>query len=368
MTGRLAALCIAGTLVVLGCPGGTAAAAAADAGPVPVSVGRAEPGRTDIVVSGLGTVQAWQSVTARAQVNGYLSAIGFHEGQTVHAGDLLATIDPRPYAAVLAQAEARRAADAANLANDQLNLRRDSALAGRGYQTQQQADNDRALVREYAANIEADEASIASARLNLDFCQIRAPVDGVVGFRLVDVGNLIEASAETPIVSIQQIQPIAVVFTLPEQDFDEIEQAMAAHPLAVRATTADDRTLLDTGRLVAPDNQIATGTGTIALKAIFPNAQRRLWPGQYVQAHLVLRTETGTLQVPDAAVQHGPDGLYVYTYDARMVVHQTPITMGYDDGQSAVVLSGLAAGAGIVTGGQSRLQDGVRITAAVSKS
>ena len=337
------------------------ARAAPEGGPVPVSIARVQRGSTEIVLTGLGTVQAWQSVTARAQVNGYLSDIAFKEGQTVRKGDLLATIDPRPYAATLAQAAARKASDQANLANDRVNLRRDTDLAQRGFGSQQQADNDEALVREYDANVQADDAAIASARLNLDFCQIRAPVDGVVGFRLVDVGNLIEASAETAIVTVQQIQPIAVVFTLPEQDFEQVESGIQQRALVVRAYTADDQTLLDSGTLVAPDNSIATASGTIALKAIFPNAGRRLWPGQYVQARLVLRTEPDTIEVADDAIQHGPDGLYVYTVDRAMVAHHAAVTVGYDDGKSSVVRSGLAPGESIVTGGQERVQDGTRV-------
>ena len=354
---------LAATVAALPLTDAWAALAGGD-GPIPVTLARVAHGDTDIVLTGLGTVQAWQSVTARAQVNGYLASIDFREGQTVHKGDLLASIDPRPYAAALAQAVAHRSSDQANLGNDQVNLRRDSVLAGRGYQTLQQADNDQALVREYAANIAADDAAVAAARLNLEFCQIRAPVDGVVGFRLVDIGNLIEASAETPIVSIQQVQPIAVVFTLPETDFGEVEAQLQRRTLAVQAFTADDRTLLDSGTVVAPDNAIATASGTIGLKAIFPNAQRRLWPGQFVRAHLVLRTETDTLSVPDDAIQHGPDGLYVYAVDANRTAHQTAITVGYDDGRSSVVRSGLAAGELVVASGQERVQDGTRVSPA----
>ena len=348
-------------LSVAGLSAPAAGAASEGGNPVPVSVAQVQRGSTEIVLSGLGTVQAWQSVTARAQVNGYLSAIAFREGQAVHKGDLLAAIDPRPYAATLAQAVARRASDQANLANDQVNLRRDSDLARRGFGSQQQADNDAALVREYEANVQADDAATASARLNLDFCQIRASVDGVVGFRLVDTGNLIEASAETPIVTVQQIQPIAVVFTLPEQDFGQIESGLQQRDLVVRAYAAADGVLLDSGTLVAPDNSIATASGTIALKAIFPNAGRRLWPGQYVQARLVLRTQPDTIEVADDVIQHGPDGLYVYTVDQAMVAHHAAVTVGYDDGRISVVRSGLAPGETIVTGGQERVQDGTRV-------
>ena len=332
-----------------------AAGAPVPSGPaVPVVVGTVGQRTTELMLFGLGTVQAWQSITERAQVNGYLATINFREGQSVHKGDLLATIDPRPYAASLAQALARKASDQANLTNDQLNYARDSQLASRGFGTAQQADNDLALVREYTASIEADEASIASAKLELDFCSIKAPVD---------VGNLIEASAETPIVTIEQIQPIAVVFSLPEQDFEEVETALQQRTLAVAAYSADNKTLLDQGTLVAPSNEIATTTGTISLKAIFSNPHRTLWPGQYVQARLALRSMPRALVVPDGAVQHGPDGLFVFTVAPGNVTHQQPVEVGYDDGKDSTITSGLTAGEQIVTDGQSQLQEGSRISA-----
>ncbi len=362
---------VAAALVSILSPEPAARAAGPGTDAIPVTVGEATRRDTEVELSGLGTVQAWQSVVARAQVNGYLASIDFREGQTVRKGDLLATIDPRPYAATLAQAVARKASDQANLANDQVNYARDRRLATKGFQTEQQADNDLALVREYTANIQGDDAAIAAARLNLDFCDIRAPVDGVVGFRQVDVGNLIEASAETPIVTIAQIQPIAVVFTLPEQDFEEVQAARQRGTLSVLANTPDNKTLLDTGTLVAPDNQIATNTGTISLKAIFGNPSRKLWPGQFVQARLQLRSEAGTLVVSDNAVQHGPDGLYVFVVSPDMTAHERPVTIGYDDGTNSTVLSGLQPGDLVVTGGQSRLQDGSRIKtspAATSRS
>ena len=355
----LAALAAAAPLSAVG--GRSALAAGSPEGSVPATVGTVSRQTTEVELSGLGTVEAWQSVFARAEVNGYLATIDFREGQSVRKGDLLATIDPRPYAATLAEALARKASDQANLTNDQLNYSRDSRLASKGFGTEQQADNDLALVREYTANMEGDDATIAAARLNLDFCDIRAPVDGVVGFRQVDLGNLIEASAETAIVTIEQVQPIAVVFTLPEQDFEEVEDAIQHGTLGVIATTADGKTTLDQGTLVAPDNQIATSTGTISLKAIFANPKRRLWPGQYVQARLQLRSEPGRLVVSDGAVQHGPDGLFVFTVASDLTVHQQPITVGDDNGARSIVTSGLAAGERIVLAGQSRLQNGSRI-------
>ena len=337
----------------------TSAAPRQEAAPVTV----AKVGRQDlpIYLRGLGTVQAWRSVTARAQVNGYLTRINFREGQEVRQGDLLAMIDPRPYAALLAQAQAKKAGDAASLANDQVNYQRDSSLAHDQYASRQQADNDMALVRQYQANVLGDDAAIAQAQLNLDFCRVVAPIDGVVGFRLIDVGNLIQNSAQTPIVTIQQVHPIAVVFTLPEQDLPQVETALAGGKLPVLAFTSDEKTRLDTGELVTPNNSIDTTTGTISLKAIFQNPKNMLWPGQYVNAHLQLRVQHDAVTVPLEAVQHGPDGLYVYIANPDNTVSLRPIAIGYQDEHLAMVTSGLSGGERIVVDGQSRLQDKSRI-------
>ena len=362
-----AAMCL--SCVAIAAHGATQSAGqgAPPTAPVPVATARAERRQVPVYANGLGTVQAWRTVTAKAQVNGYLDRIAFREGQDVHAGDLLAMIDPRPYAALLAQADAKRAADMATLANDQLNFQRDSALARDSYATRQQADNDQALVRETQATIQGDAAAIAQAQLNLDFCRITAPIDGVVGYRLVDVGNLIEASAQTPIVTIQQIQPIAVVFTLPEQQFSAVQQAQGqqrqgAGTLPVLAYTADAKTQLDQGTLVTPNNSIDSTTGTISLKAIFANPQRRLWPGQYVQARLQIGVQQDSVTVPVQAIQHGPDGLYVFLVGADGKVAQRPVAIGYQTDSLAVVTQGLNGGETIVTDGQSRLQSGTLVT------
>ena len=328
---------------------------------VPVAVAAVVLQDLPIFVRGLGTVQAWRSVTARAQVNGYLDEINFHEGQTVHRGDLLAMIDPRPYLALLAQARAKQAGDAATLANYQLNYRRDSSLAHDQYATRQQADNDMALVRQFQANVQGDNAAIMQAQLNLDFCRIIAPIDGVVGFRLVDVGNLIQAGAATPIVTIQQIHPIAVVFTLAEQDLPRIEAARGQGSLPALALTSDEKTLLDTGTLVTPNNAIDSTTGTISLKAVFDNPRGMLWPGQYVNVHLRLRVQRGAVVVPLAAIQHGPDGLYVYLVQPDDTVRDRPVSIGYQDDRMAMVTDGLSGGETVVLDGQSRLQDGTPV-------
>ncbi len=343
-----------------------ARAVPADSHAIPVGVGKV--GREDLPITlhGLGTVQAWRTVTARAQVNGYLTQINFHEGQSVKRGDLLAMIDPRPYAALLAQARAKQAGDEATLANDQLNYRRDSSLAHESDATQQQADNDMAMVRQFQANVLGDDAAIMQAQLNLDFCRIAAPIDGVVGFRLVDVGNLIEAGAQTPIVTIEQIHPIAVVFTLAEQDLPQVEAARAdaaqtGGKLTALAVTADGKTRLGAGTLVTPNNTIDATTGTISLKAVFQNRRGLLWPGQYVTVELRLRVQHDAVVVPLGAVQHGPDGLYVYLAQPNDTVRNQPITVGYQNDSDAMVTSGLSGGETVVLDGQSRLQDGARI-------
>ena len=353
-------------ILLVGCSGLAAPAVGQTA---PVSKPEAAPvtlakvGREDlpIYVQGLGTAQAWRSVTARAQVTGYLTSINFREGQEVRQGDLLAMVDPRPYAALLAQAQARRAGDAASLANDEVNDRRDSALAHDQYASRQQADNDMALVRQYQANVLGDDAAIAQAQLNLDFCRIVAPIDGVVGFRLVDVGNLIQNSAQTAIVTIQQIHPIAVVFTLPEQDLPQVETAMSSGKLPVLAFTSDEKSQLDQGELLTPNNAIDTTTGTISLKAIFRNPKNQLWPGQYVNAHLQLRVQHDAVVVPVASVLHGPDGLYVYLAGSDDTVSVRAISVGYQDERVAMVTGGLAGGEQVVVDGQSRLEQGSRI-------
>ncbi|WP_428394625.1 efflux RND transporter periplasmic adaptor subunit [Lichenicoccus sp.] len=345
--------------VLLGAP----VAAGAAAPSVPVRVGTVVREDLPISIGGLGTVQAWRSVTARAQVNGYLTELDFHEGQEVHRGDLLAVVDPRPYAALLAQAEAKKAGDAATLANYQVNYRRDSTLAHDQYASRQQADNDMALVRQFQANVLGDEAAVMQAKLNLAFCRITAPIDGVVGFRLIDVGNLIQNAAQTAIVTIQQVHPIAVVFTLAEQDLPRVQEARARGTLPAAAYSSDEETLLGRGTLVTPNNTIDSTTGTISLKAVFANRQDLLWPGQYVNVRLQLRVQKNAVVVPLEAVQHGPDGLYVYVVRPDHTVHNRSIEVGYQDARVAMVTAGLQGGESIVLDGQSRLQDGTRIAA-----
>ncbi len=329
---------------------------------VPVTVARATRQDVPVFAEGVGTVQAFQSVLIQARVTGWLDRIAFNEGQDVKPGNLLAEIDPRPYAAALAQAQAKLASDQATLANDQVNLKRDATLAQRSFQTQQQVDNDAAAVRVMQASIQGDDAAIQTAALNLSFCRIAAPIEGVVGLRLVDVGNLIQAGAGQGIVTITQIQPISVVFTLPQDDLPRIQTALAAGKPLVVAYGQDDHTRLDNGTLVAASNSISASTGTIQLKATFPNASRHLWPGQFVNAHLQLAVEHDAVTVPVPAIQHGPDGLYVFVVGPNSQVASRPVSVGYQDQALAVVTKGLNGGEQVVVAGQSRLQDGTEIT------
>ena len=337
---------------------------ASAAGGVPVAAAKAEKHDLPIYVSGIGTVQAWRSVQVRAEVTGYVQSLHFREGQEVRQGDLLATIDPRPYAAVLAQAQAqaKKAGDQANLLNDQVNLRRDATLEKSDFASHQQVDNDTALVRQFEANVQADDAAIAAAELNLDFCRITAPIDGVVGFRLVDIGNLMQANGAQAIVTLQQVRPIAVVFTLAQDQLPEVRAALAAGRPDVLAFAADGTTPLAAGTLLTPDNSIDTSTGTIPLKALFPNPGETLWPGQFVNAHLRLRTDPGAVTVPLAAVQHGPDRLYVFVVGPDGAARDQTVTVGYQDRSIAEITAGLAGGEEVVTDGQSRLQNGTRVT------
>jgi multidrug efflux system membrane fusion protein len=338
---------------------------------IPVTIAPVTRQDVPVFAEGIGTVQAFQSVLIQARVTGWLDRIGFTEGQDVKPGDLLAEIDPRPYAAALAQAQAKSTSDQATLANDAVNLKRDSTLAQRSFATQQQVDNDAAAVRVMQATIQGDAAMVQTAALNLSFCRVTAPIGGVVGLRLIDAGNLIQAGAGQGIVTITQIQPISVVFTLPQSDLPQIQAAQTAgapgKPLVV-AYGQDDKTRLDNGELVAASNSISAGTGTITLKATFPNADRHLWPGQFVSAHLQLATDRNAVTVPVAAIQHGPDGLYVFVVGANSTVTSRPISIGYQNQTTTVVTKGLNGGEQVVVAGQSRLQDGTRVTSQPGKA
>ncbi len=329
---------------------------------VPVQAAAAKREDVPVTLRNIGFVQAFASVLVRARVDGTLDRVFFTEGQEVKAGAPLAQIDPRPYAAAFAQAQAKRAADAAQLANAQRDLQRYDHLARSDFASRQQVDTQQASVLQAQANIQGDEAAMATAKLNLDFASIASPLDGRVGLRLVDPGNLIHATDATGIVTVTQVHPIAVIFTLPQETLPQVQAAMAARKLPVIAMAQDEHVQLAEGTLLTIDNQIDQSTGTIRLKAIFSNRDDRLWPGQFITARLQVNTLAHALTVPSNAIQRGPSGLYVYAVSANSAVKMQPVEVKQDDGKVAVIDKGLDEGAMVVTAGQSRLQDGTKVS------
>jgi multidrug efflux system membrane fusion protein len=330
---------------------------------VPATVAKAKRQDVPIYATGVGNVEAYEAVAIRARVDGNLMSVPVTEGQDVKQGDLIAVIDPRPYQAILDQAKAKKAQDEAQLANARLDLVRFQTLGKQDFASRQQIDTQQALVNQDVASIAGDVAAIEAAQLNVDYCFIKSPVDGRVGIRLVDPGNLVQAASSTTIISIMQIHPISATFTLPQDELVRVQEDMRQGKLPVLAYADDDHTELDQGTLLTPDNAIDTTTGTIKLKATFPNPQDKLWPGLFINAHLQIGTAHDAVTVPPDAIQHGPDGLYVYVVGPNSTVSREPITVGYQTTQLAIVTKGLNGGEEVVVGGQSRLQVGTRIAA-----
>jgi membrane fusion protein, multidrug efflux system len=329
---------------------------------VPVTTAKSQRQDVPVWLRGLGTVQALNTVTVRTRVDGTLDKFPVTEGQLVTQGTLLGVIDPRPYKAVLDQAVAKKAQDDAQLVNARLDLVRYSNLAKNDFASRQQVDTQVALVNQYVATLKGDDASIEAAQLNLSFCYIIAPFDGRVGLRQVDPGNLLHVTDPGGIATLTQVHPITVVFTLPQDDLPAIVDAMAKRQLEVAAWSSDDKLPLARGTLLTPDNAIDTTTGTIRLKATFQNQDDKLWPGQFVDAQLLLRTEPQVVAVPNRAVQHGPNGLYVYVVRPDATVQRQAID-AEDRGPVMVVTKGLDVGQVIVLDGQSRLENGMHVVA-----
>ena len=328
---------------------------------IPVSAARVIKQDVPIYLKGLGSVQAFNAVLVRARVDGTLMQFPVTEGQEVKQGDLIAVIDPRPYQAALDAAMAKKDQDEAQLANARLDLQRYMSLAKQDFASHQQVDTQQSQVNQFTATIAGDNAAIEMAKLNLGYCFITSPVQGRVGLRQVDPGNLIHAADPAGIVTITQVHPISALFTLPQDSLPTISVAMEKGALPVVAFAADDRTELDRGMLLTPDNSIDASTGTIKLKATFPNPHNTLWPGQFINARLQLGTEPNALTIPSVAVQHGPAGLYAYIVSPESSVTRQPIEVGRDDGTLAVIAKGLTEGQQVVTEGQSRLQTGARV-------
>jgi multidrug efflux system membrane fusion protein len=335
---------------------------------VPVTLAPAKVQDVPVYARGLGTVQAFNTVEVKAQVNGTLLTIPAKEGQEVKKGDIVAEIDPRPYKAALDQAIAQRAENAAQLQSAQLDLRRYQNLAQRQFAPVQQVDDQQATVNKLVATIQADTAAIETAQINLDFCTIRSPINGRVGLYQTDIGNLIEVASQVGIVSITQDKPISLVFTLPEVQLPGIQDAMAKAKLPVVAYSSDDKTKLGDGVLLTPNNSIDTTTATIQLKATFPNDNDKLWPGEFVNARLLVSTLHQAVTVPLPAVQHSPDGLFVYTVGPDNTVKMQTVQVGYQDAATAVITKGLQGNQNVVLAGQSRLTPGIRVTATPANS
>lgn len=364
--------------------------------PVPVVVAKAETKNVPVWLDALGTVQAFNTVTVRAMVDGPLISVNFKEGQDVKQGDILARIDPRIYQATLEQNIAKKAQDEANLANAKLDLARYEKLAKTAYTSAQQADTQRATVAELQAQIKQDQAQIDTARTQLSYCTITAPIGGRTGIRQIDQGNIIHTTDSNGLVVITQLHPISVIFTLPQQDLGTVQQAMQAGPVSVVALPAGaapagaastsglqagpglapgsagaavdppgglsaSEPVLDHGIVAVLDNQVDSSTGTIKLKATFPNKGLKLWPGGFVNVRLLAHTLPDVTTVPPVAVQRGTNGTFVYVvHDGT--AHRQNVAIGYQDADVAVVAQGLKPDAQVVVDGVSRLTDGAKVT------
>ena len=352
---------------------GTGAATAADPAPmptVPVVSAAAQVQDVPEYLSGLGTVQPLNVVQIKAQVNGTLIALPVPQGHEVHKDEIVAEIDPRPFKAALDQAIAQRDEDAALLRSATLDLRRFADLAKRSFAPVQQVDDQQATVDKDTAAVALDNAKVETAQINLGYCVIRSPIDGRLSFYLINVGNIIQTASQTAIVSIAQDKPITVVLTLPEADLIRVQGAAAKGPVPIIAfNNQNPPAQLATGTLMTPDNTIDTNTGTISLKATFDNADDHLWPGQFVNTRVQVGTVQKAVTVPRVAIQHGPDGLFVYVVKPDQTVAQANVEIGYQNEDRTVVTKGLSGTETVVVSGQSRLAPGTRVTATdVSKS
>jgi multidrug efflux system membrane fusion protein len=332
-------------------------------GPPAIAVDAAAVTNADVPVYllGLGTVQAFYTVTVTARVDGELQKIAFTEGQTVHKGDLLAQIDPRPNQAAYEQAVATKAKDAAQLENAKRDLERFVLLQPEDLASKQTVDTQHALVDQLVAQVRADQAMIDNARTQLEYTRITSPIDGRTGIRLVDPGNIVHATATTGIVVVTQVQPISVIFTLPEEDLPAVSAALAAGPVQVTTLSRDGGTELDQGTLTLIDNVIDQASGTAKLKATFSNKRNTLWPGQYVNARLLAHIHHNALTLPTAAVQLGPKGPFTYVIKPDSTVEVRPLKIGGESGGMTIVDGGLALNERVVTTNQYRLQAGAHV-------
>lgn len=341
-----------------------AAAAPAPPPAVPIVAGVVARHDVPIYLSGVGTVIAYNTDIVRAQIQGQIVSINFTEGQTVHAGELLAQIDPRPYQALVEQYAGNLQRDQAQLNNAEANLTRYTELGDKGWASGQLIETQKAQVGQLQAAIKSDQALVAAAKVQLSYTQLTSPIDGVVGIRQIDVGNIISPTSTNGLVVVTQINPISLIFTLPETVLPQIQQQQqkTSVPLAVLAYSQDDTIQLDRGVLGLVNNEILQTTGSIQLKANFPNKSHRLWPGELVNARLLVDTRHNGLTVAASAVQQGQNGAYVYVVNPNKTVEPRPVKVGQISGGQALINSGLKANEQVVVDGQYRLQPGTRVT------
>jgi membrane fusion protein, multidrug efflux system len=352
-----AAVALVGSLYFSLAPGFEKAAVAPSApSPVPVVAGIVKSHDVPLYLRGVGTVIAYNTDVVRSQITGELTKIAFTEGQTVKAGDLLAQIDPRPYQAQLEQVVANRTRDQAQLTNAIANLGRYTELLSKGYATPQLADTQKAQVAQLQSAIKADEALIEQAEVQLSYARLTSRISGVTGVRQIDVGNIIHPTDPNGLVVVTQVEPISLIFSLPEADLPQIQTQMAKGPLTVLAYSQDDKIKFDEGKLLLANNQIVQSTGTIQLKATFPNTAHLLWPGQLVNARLLIDTRKGGLTIGAPAVQQGQSGSYVYVISPEGKAEVRPVTVAQISEGQALIDSGLRPNETVVVDGQYRLR------------
>ncbi len=328
---------------------------------IPVGVATVKQGDYNVYLTGLGSVEAFNTVSLKTRIDGQIMQVNFQEGQDVKAGALLILIDPRPYEVALQQAQANLQKDEAQLTNAKAQYERNKVLYEQGVIAKQDLDTLEASFGTYEGTIAGDKVAIDNAKLNLVYCHITSPVNGRVGLRQVDPGNYVTAASGTAMLVITQLHPIAIVFTLPEDQLQEVAQHMKQGTLEVDAYSRDDQTKLATGKLLTIDNQIDQTTGTAKLKAIFDNADNALWPNQFVNCHLLLQTLKDAITAPASAIQRGPDGSFAYLVDANNTVQMRPVQLTLTQGSTVVIKSGLQGGERVVTDGQEKLQAGSRV-------
>ncbi|HUA56193.1 MAG TPA: MdtA/MuxA family multidrug efflux RND transporter periplasmic adaptor subunit [Candidatus Sulfotelmatobacter sp.] len=333
------------------------------AGPMPVAVATAQKGDMPIIFNALGTVTSLATVTVKTQINGQLSLVAFQEGQLVHQGDLLAVIDPRPYQAALDQAQGNLLHDQALLTNAEVDLKRYRTLVAQDSIATQQLDTQAALVRQYQGTVRADQATVDNAKLNLTYCHITSPITGRVGLRQIDQGNYVQTSDANGLVVITQVQPITVIFTLPEDNLQAVlKQLRAGATLKVTAFDRSQSTQLAVGNLMTIDNQIDVTTGTFKLRALFDNPDETLFPNQFVNVELLVNTEQNVVLVPSSAIQRGAPGTFVYAVEPDSTVKVEAVKLGASANDQVAIASGLDVGARVVVDGADKLRDGAKVT------